>query len=133
MLSKHKRYYGLGMFGHGNTNLIIWLGHACAGKRMLSKHESYYGLDMDALLIGCSRTWKNAMHGTPVFRAFETPRMRGSSHAGHIRRGRPSMHFLRVYAPAEPITTVVKIMVEIIMIITIVMDPPLLPPSPGGR
>ena len=28
-----------------------------------------------------------------VFRALETSRMCGSSHAGHIRRGRPSMHF----------------------------------------
>ena len=38
MLSKHERYYGLGM----------------DALRMPSKHERNYGLDMDALVSGCS-------------------------------------------------------------------------------
>ena len=44
MLSKHERYYGLGM-----DALVI----VCY--RMLSKSERYYGLGMDALVIVCSR------------------------------------------------------------------------------
>ena len=40
MLSKHERYYGLGM-----DALVI----VC-----LSKHERYYGLGMDALVSVCS-------------------------------------------------------------------------------
>ena len=41
MLSKHERYYGLGM-----DALVI----VCS-----SKHERYDGLGMDALVIVCSR------------------------------------------------------------------------------
>ena len=41
MLSKHERYYGLGM----DALVIVWS----------SKHERYYGLGMDALVIVCSR------------------------------------------------------------------------------
>ena len=58
MLSKHERYYGLGMdalvtvcFG---TRTLLWFGHGCSGNRMLSKHERYYGLGMDALVTVCS-------------------------------------------------------------------------------
>ena len=110
MLSKHERYYGLGMdalvsVDSGNTNV-------------------YYGLGMDALVSVGSRNTNVIMvwawmlwisdavvHGQTrcvvyaVFRALKTPRMCGSSHAGHIRRGRPSMHCLRVYALWGPITT----------------------------
>ena len=55
MLSKHERYYGLGMDAlvivcSGNTNVFM----VGAGNRMLSKHERYYGLGMDALVIVCS-------------------------------------------------------------------------------
>ena len=90
---------------------------------MLSKQERYYDLRMDALLIACSGntnvimvwTWmlwlsdevehgKTTMCGNAIFRALEAPRMCGLSHAGHIRRGRPSMHLLGVYAPLEPIS-----------------------------
>ena len=78
MLSKHERYYGLGMDAlvivcSQNTNVImvwawmlwysyalktrtlLWVGHGCSGNRMLSKHERYYGLGMDALVLVCSR------------------------------------------------------------------------------
>ena len=60
MLSKHERYYGLGMDAlvtvcSRNTNAILWFGHGCAGQRMLLKHERYYGLGMDALVTVCSR------------------------------------------------------------------------------
>ena len=44
-----------------------------------------------------------------VFWALETLRMCGPCHAGHIRKGRPRTHFLRVYAPAEPSTIPVAI------------------------
>ena len=55
MLSKHERYYGLGMDAlvtvcSRNRNVImVW---AC----MLSKHERYYGLGMDVLVFvhGCT-------------------------------------------------------------------------------
>ena len=124
MLSKHKRYYGLGMFGHGNTN----------------------GLGMDALVSVCCRNTKVIMVWTWMLclsDAVEHGKTRCMVHQyfGPLKHlecvVRPTQAtsgevgqvciFLRVYAPAEPITTVVKIMVEIIM------DPPLLPPSPGGR
>ena len=70
MLSKHERYYGLGMDAlvsvcSRNTNVMVWawmlwrayaletrtllwFGHGCTDERMLSKHERYYGLGMDA-------------------------------------------------------------------------------------
>ena len=77
MLSKHERYYVLGMDAleivcSRNTNVImiwawmlwksyaletrtlLWFGHGCSGNRMLSKHERYYGLGMDALVVVCS-------------------------------------------------------------------------------
>ena len=86
MLSKHERYYDLGMDAlvsvcSRNTNVtmiwawMLWLAYAletrtllcfgpgCSGYRMLSKHEGYDGLRMDALVIECSRTSKNAMRG----------------------------------------------------------------------
>ena len=45
----------------------------------------------------------NRVHGIyAVFRALETLRRCASCHASHIRRGRQSMHFFSVYAPAEP-------------------------------
>ena len=67
---------------------------------------------MDALVSARTRKTKTPSAVYVVFRALETLRMRGSRHAGHIRRGRPIMHVLRVYAPAEPIT-----MEKIIMIV----------------
>ena len=59
MLSKHERYYGLGMDAavsvcSRNTNVVLWFGRGCSGNRMLSKHERYYGLGMDAVVIVCS-------------------------------------------------------------------------------
>ena len=41
----------------------LWFGHRCSGKLMLLEHERHYGLGMDALVIECSRTLKNAMRG----------------------------------------------------------------------
>ena len=78
VLSKHERYYGLGMdapiiVSSRNTNVImvwawmlqlscaletrtlLWFGHGCSSYRVLSKHERYYGLGMGAPLIVCSR------------------------------------------------------------------------------
>ena len=79
MLSKHGRYYGLGMdalvsgcsrnthvnhYGSGKDALVrgcsrnmnvIMVGHGCSSDRLLAKHERYYGLDMDAMLTVCSR------------------------------------------------------------------------------
>ena len=79
MLSKHARYYGLGMdalvsgcsrnthvnyYGSGKDALVsgcsrnmnvIMVGHGCSSDRMLAKHERYYGLDMNAMLTVCSR------------------------------------------------------------------------------
>ena len=78
VLSKHERYYGLGMdapviVSSRTTNVImvwawmlqlpcaletrtlLWFGHGCSSYRMLSKHERYYGLGMDAPVIVCSR------------------------------------------------------------------------------
>ena len=104
---------------------------------MLTKHEHYYDSGMDALVIVCSwntngiMIWANVMRGIrsisgppnrktrcvvyAVFRALETLPTCGSCHAGHIRRGRPSMHFLRVYVPAEPITITITIAITIII------------------
>ena len=113
------------------------------GNRMLTKHERYYDLGKrDAWYtqyFGASKP-KNAMRGIhsisgppnrktrcvvyAVFRALGTLRTCGSCHAGHIRRGRPSMHFLRVYAPAEPVTiiiTAIAIAIVIVIIIVIVI------------
>ena len=81
MLLEHERYSGLGM-------------DALA-------RERYYGLGVDALAKARTRTWKNAM--CSLCNSFDTP-----NHAGHIRRGRPSMHLLRVYAPAEPISITIS-------------------------
>ena len=78
--------------------------------RMPSKHERHYGLGMDALAIDAVEHGKTRCVVYAVFRAFEAPRMCGSSHAGHIRRGRPS-----VYVPAEPITTIVIIRIMIVI------------------
>ena len=105
------------------TRTELCFGHGCSAERMLLEHERYYVFGMDALVSACSwntngimfwawmlRLWSAVAHRQTqcvvyaVFRARGTPRMCGSSHAGHIRRGRPSMHFLRVYAPAEPRT-----------------------------
>ena len=84
MLSKHERYYGLGMDAlvtvcSRNTNVImvwawmhwspyaletrtlLWFEHGCTGHRMLSKHERYYGLGMDALVTVCSRNTNDIM------------------------------------------------------------------------
>ena len=47
-----------------------------------------------------------------VLQALETLRMCGSCHAGHVRRGRPSIHFLHVYAPAEPITKIIQVVAQ---------------------
>ena len=78
VLSKHERYYGLGMDApvivcSRNTNVImvwawmlqlpcaletrtlLWFGHGCSSYRMLSKHERCYGLGMDAPVTVCSR------------------------------------------------------------------------------
>ena len=56
MLSKHERYYGLGMDALVIAcSTLLWFGHGCSRYRMLSKHERYYGLGMDALVIVCSR------------------------------------------------------------------------------
>ena len=108
---------------------------------MLTKHERYYDLGKhDAWYtqyFGASKP-KNAMRGIrsisgppnqktrcvvyAVFRALETLRMCGSCHAGHIRRGRPSMHFLRVYAPAEPITMIIVVMTIVMMIIIVLIE-----------
>ena len=128
MLSEHERYYGLGVGAlflvcsvcSRNTNIItVW---AWLRDSMLSEHERYYGLGMDALVIVCSQNtnvimvwawmlWhscrsslKNAMRGIRSISGSRTLRMCGSCHAGHIRRGRPGVRFLRVYASAEPIT-----------------------------
>ena len=76
---------------------------------MVSEHERFYDLGMDALVIACTRTWRTTMVVYAVFWALETLRMCGPCHAGHIRKGRPRTHFLRVYAPAEPRTILVAI------------------------
>ena len=59
MLSKHERYYGLGMdvpvIVSSRTRTLLWFGHGCSSYRVLSKHERYYGLGMDAPGTVCSR------------------------------------------------------------------------------
>ena len=107
------------------TRTLLRFGRGCSSERMLSKHERYCALGMDALVSACSpnthvimlSAWMLCLsaavqHGKTgcrvyaVFRALQTPPVRGSSHAGHIWRGRPSMHFFRVYAPSEPVTII---------------------------
>ena len=128
MLSEHERYYGLGVGAlfivcsvcSRNTNIItVW---AWLRDSMLSEHERHYGVGMDALVIVCSQNTNVIMvwawmlwHSRSLFleksdggirsiSGSRTLRMCGSCHAGHIRRGRPGVRVLRVYAPAEPIT-----------------------------
>ena len=110
------------------TRTLLWFGHGCCSERMLLEHPRYYVLGMDALVSACSWytnvimvwAWMLRLSSAvahrqtqcvvyAVFRARGTPRMCGSSHAGHIRRGRPSMVLLRVYAPAEPITIILNV------------------------
>ena len=105
--SEHEHYCGLGMGARLcalGTRTLLWCGHGCTCSRMLSEHERDYGLGMDALAFAFALPRKTRCVVYAVFRAPETLRMRGSCHANHIRRGRPGVHFLRVYAPAEPLT-----------------------------
>ena len=56
MLSKHERFYGLGMDALVSVcSTFLWLGHGCPGNRTLSKHKRHHGLGMDALVSACSR------------------------------------------------------------------------------
>ena len=97
--------------GLGCSGGLSWFGNGCSGDRMLSRHESYYGLGMDAGLSDAVEHGKTRCAVYAVFRALETPRLRGSSHSGHIRRGRP--HLLRVYPPATPITIAIIVIVVV--------------------
>ena len=52
MLSKHERYYGLGM----NALVSVCSRYTNTGNGMLSKSERYFGLGMDVLVFvhGCT-------------------------------------------------------------------------------
>ena len=61
MLSKHERYYGLGMDAlvtvcSRNTNAIMVWAWLLRGDRMLLEQELYHGLGVDALASAGSRT-----------------------------------------------------------------------------
>ena len=106
------------------TRTILWYGHGSSGYRMHAEHECYHVFGMDALVIAPTRNknvimvWacmlcnpttlehrksRCVVYTVHIWGPRNTSNV-GSCHEGHITRGRPNMHFLRVYAPTEPTT-----------------------------
>ena len=96
MLWEHERYYGLGvdaLVTVCSANTLICLAHGCFG-------------------CGCTRSARNAMRGIRIISGRRNTLKVWFVPCGPHPRGRPSMHFLRVYAPAEPTTIMAIVLPE---------------------
>ena len=77
---------------------MLWFGHGRSGYRMLLEQDRHHDLHMDALVLAYTRTLNSVVYA--IFRALE---------ALHIRRGRPSMHYLHFYTLPQLRTMIITV------------------------